>query len=119
MKSPGGISASSGRPTFRSFDFAKEELMPMERVPKRVVRDCLRLKSGRVSTREIARRIGVAPSTVRLTLRRCEPVWPLDAALTDTMLEQRLFANVGKKHGHRRALSRSRLLLVNRLERPK
>ena len=79
--------------------------MPMERVAMRLVRDCLRLKSGGVSTREIARRIGVAPSTVRLTLRRCEAVglvWPLDAALTDTALEQRLFANAGKKQGHRR-----------------
>jgi transposase len=76
--------------------------MPMERVAMRLVRDCLRLKSGGVSTREIARRIGVAPSTVRLTLRRCEAVWPRDAALTDTMLEQRLFANAGKKQGHRR-----------------
>ena len=79
--------------------------MPMERVAMRLVRDCLRLKSGGVSTREIARRIGVAPSTVRLTLRRCETaglVWPLDVALTDTALEQRLFANAGKKQGHRR-----------------
>jgi transposase len=79
--------------------------MPMERVAMRLVRDCLRLKSGGVSTREIARRIGVAPSTVRLTLCRCEAVglvWPLDAALTDTALEQRLFANAGKKQGHRR-----------------
>ena len=79
--------------------------MPMERVAMRLVRDCLRLKSGGVSTREIARRIGVAPSTVRLTLRRCEAVdlvWPLDAVLTDTALEQRLFANAGKKQGHRR-----------------
>jgi IS30 family transposase len=73
--------------------------MPMERVAMRLVRDCLRLKSSGVSTREIARRIGVAPSTVRLTLRRCEAVglvWPLDVALTDTALEQRLFANAGK-----------------------
>ena len=79
--------------------------MPMERVAMRLVRDCLRLKSSGVSTREIARRIGVAPSTVRLTLRRCAAVglvWPLDIALTDTALEQRLFANAGKKQGHRR-----------------
>ena len=54
--------------------------MPMERMSMRRVRDCLRLKSAGISTREIARRLGVASSTVRLTLRRCETaeiVWPL------------------------------------------
>jgi hypothetical protein len=58
-----------------------------------------------MSTREIARRVGVASSTVRLTLRRCEVAgiaWPLDAGLTDAVLEQRLFANAGVKPGHRR-----------------
>jgi transposase len=46
--------------------------MPMERMSMRHVRECLRLKSAGISTREIARRVGVASSTVRLTLRRCE-----------------------------------------------
>ncbi len=79
--------------------------MPMERMSMRRVRDCLRLKEAGLSTREIAWRIGVAPSTVRLTLRRCEAAgiaWPLDAELTDAGLEQRLFANAGVKPGHRR-----------------
>jgi hypothetical protein len=57
----------------------------------RLVRDCLRLKSGGVSTREIARRIGVAPRSVRL----------IEAALTDTMPERWLFANVGEEEGYR------------------
>lgn len=71
----------------------------------RHVRVCVRLKNAGMSTREIARRVGVASSTVRLTLRRCEVAgiaWPLDAGLTDAVLEQRLFANAGIKPGHRR-----------------
>jgi len=79
--------------------------MPMERMSMRHVRDCVRLKNAGMSMREIARRVGVASSTVRLTLRRCEVagvVWPLAAELTDTLLEQRLFANAGVKPGHRR-----------------
>ena len=38
----------------------------------RHVRDVIRLKSAGMSTREIARRMGTAPSTVRLTIRRFE-----------------------------------------------
>ena len=79
--------------------------MPMERMPMRHVRDCVRLKNAGISTREIARRVGVAPSTVRLTLDRCAAAgvtWPLDVDLTDAILEQRLFTNVGVKPGHRR-----------------
>jgi transposase len=79
--------------------------MPMERISMRHVRDCLRLKDAGLSTREIARRVGVASSTVRLTLRRCESAgigWPQDASITDAVLEQRLFANTGVKPGHRR-----------------
>ena len=79
--------------------------MPMERMAMRQVRDCVRLKTAGMSTREIARRVGVASSTVRLTLRRCAAAgiaWPLDADLTDAVLEQRLFAGSGVKPGHRR-----------------
>lgn len=72
----------------------------------RHVRDCVRLKNaGMSTTRETARQLGVASSTVRLTLRRCDVAgiaWPLDAGLTDGVLEQRLFANPGVKPGHRR-----------------
>ena len=79
--------------------------MPMERMSMRHVRDCPRLKNTGISTREIARRVGIASSTVRLTLRRCEAAgiaWPLASDLTDAVLEQRLFANSGTKQGHRR-----------------
>lgn len=72
--------------------------MPMERMPMRHVRDCLRLKNAGMATREIAQRVGVAPSTVRLTLRRCEAAgmsWPLAPDVTDVVLERRLFAGSG------------------------
>ena len=79
--------------------------MPMERMSMRRVRDCLRLKSAGISTREIARRLGVASSTVRLTLCRCEAAevtWPLAPDMSDAVLEERLFASSGTKQGHRR-----------------
>src|SRR5207248_3570537 len=54
--------------------------MPSERIAMRQVRDVIRLKSAGLAVREIARRIGVAPSTVRLTLQRLAAAglnWPL------------------------------------------
>jgi len=48
-------------------------MMPAERVAMRHVREIIRLKfSAGISTREIARRLGIAASTVRETLRRFE-----------------------------------------------
>ncbi len=38
----------------------------------RHVRDVIRMKSAGMPIREIARRVGAAPSTVRLTVRRFE-----------------------------------------------
>jgi transposase len=79
--------------------------MPAERIAMRHVRDVLRLKAAGVSGNEIARRVGVAPSTVRLTLKRLAAArleWPLPAELTDAALETQLFTAVGKKQGHRR-----------------
>ena len=79
--------------------------MPAERIAMRQVRDVLRLKAAGVSGNEIARRVGVAPSTVRLTLKRLAVAglnWPLPVELTDTALEARLFTEVGTKQGHRR-----------------
>src|SRR5580700_1614221 len=64
--------------------------MPAERTAMRYVREVLRLKLvGGVPTREIARRIGVAPSTVRATLdrfRTCGLSWPLPQEMTDAVL---------------------------------
>jgi hypothetical protein len=72
----------------------------------RQVREVLRLKFvGGVPTREIARRVGVAASTVRATLKRFQATglsWPLPEELSDAALEARLFAEVGTKRGHRR-----------------
>jgi transposase len=72
----------------------------------RRVREVLRLRFvGGVPIREIARRIGVAASTVRLTLDRFQAVglsWPLPEEMTDAALEARLFAGAGTKQGYRR-----------------
>ena len=79
--------------------------MPAERIAMRQVRDVLRLNAAGVSGNEIARRVGVAASTVRLTLKRLAAgglSWPLPAELTDAALEARLFTAAGKKQGHRR-----------------
>src|SRR5580658_3970475 len=79
--------------------------MPAERIAMRQVRDVLRLNAAGVSGNEIARRVGVAPSTVRLTLKRLAAAglgWPLPAEMTDAVLEAQLFTAVGTKQGHRR-----------------
>jgi transposase len=72
----------------------------------RHVREVLRLKFvGGVPTREIARRIGVAASTVRTPIGRFQAAglsWPLPEELTDAALEARLFPDAGTKQGHRR-----------------
>src|SRR5215208_7047118 len=79
--------------------------MPAERIAMRQVRDVLRLNAAGVSGNEIARRVGVASSTIRLTLKRLAAAglgWPLPAEMTDAALEARLFTAAGKKQGHRR-----------------
>jgi transposase len=71
----------------------------------RQVREVLRLRTAGVGLNEIARRVGVAPSTVRLTLNRLATAglsWPLPAEMTDSALETVLFAAAGTKQGHRR-----------------
>jgi transposase len=79
--------------------------MPAERVPMRDVREIIRLKfSAQVATREIARRLGIAPSTVRETLKRLASAglsWPLPEGFSDTDLEAKLYAFRGSKRGHR------------------
>src|SRR3954464_7401326 len=78
--------------------------MPAERTTMRHVREVLRLTTAGVGLNEIARRVGVAPSTVRLTLKRLANAglsWPLPGEMTDTALETALFAAAGTKQGHR------------------
>ena len=79
--------------------------MPAERIAMRQVRAVLRLNAAGVSSNEIARRVGVASSTVRLTLKRLAAAglsWPLPSDMTDRVLEEQLFTAAGKKQGHRR-----------------
>ena len=60
----------------------------------RQVREVLRLRTAGVGLNEIARRVGVAASTVRLTLKRLASAglsWPLPAEMTDSALETALF----------------------------
>ena len=70
--------------------------MPAERVAMRQAREIIRLKlSANVPTREIARRLGLAPSTVRETLKRFEASgqsWPLPEGMGDGELEAALYA---------------------------
>ena len=79
--------------------------MPAERVPMRQAREIIRLKfSAGMATREIARRLGLAPSTVRETLSRLEGAglsWPLREGVSDAELEAALYANRRSKRGHR------------------
>jgi len=79
--------------------------MPAERVPMREAREIIRLKfSTGVATREIARRLGVAPSTVRETLKRLAMSglsWPDAEGLSEAELEAALYAGRGSKRGHR------------------
>jgi transposase len=79
--------------------------MPMGRLAMRHVREVMRLKAAGLSIREIGRRVGAVPSTVRLTIRRFEAAglsWPLADDVADTVLEERLFAGAGAKPGQRR-----------------
>jgi len=70
--------------------------MPAERVPMRQAREIIRLKfSAGMATREIARRLGLAPSTVRETLSRLASAglsWPLREGVSDAELEAALYA---------------------------
>jgi len=71
----------------------------------RQVREIVRLHEAGVSTRQIGIRIGVAASTVRLTLRRVAAAGitqGIPTEQTDAALETMLFSGAGKKSGHRR-----------------
>ena len=77
--------------------------MPAERVSMRRVREILRLKHECGATdRAIARSLGMARSTVAVTLERVAAAglrWPLPATLTDQVLEAMLYAGHGTQHG--------------------
>src|SRR4051812_50133006 len=77
--------------------------MPAERVSMRRVREILRLKHACGSSdRAIARSLGVARSTVALTLERLAAaglVWPLPETLSERVLEAMLYAGRRSKQG--------------------
>ncbi len=94
--------------------------MPAGRVCMRHVREVLRLGSAGISKHEIARRMGLAPSTVRETLRRfaaASLVWPLPDDVTDEALEARLYKSAGTKQGHRRQAEPDWALIHRELKR--
>jgi Helix-turn-helix domain len=71
----------------------------------RHAREIIRLRFSCVSTREIARRLGMARSTVREALKRTETAglsWPLPEDMSDGALEVALYASRRSKRGHRR-----------------
>jgi transposase len=72
----------------------------------RRVREILRLKHEcGTSDRAIGRSLGIARSTVALTLDRIAAAglaWPLSATLSDRVLEAMLYAGAGSKQGMRR-----------------
>jgi hypothetical protein len=80
--------------------------MPAERVSMRRVREILRLKYECGATeRVIAQSLGIARSTVAVTLDRlaaAELGWPLSASLSDRVLEAMLYAGLGTQRGSRR-----------------
>lgn len=79
--------------------------MPAGRVAMRRVREVLRLGFAGISKHEIARRTGLAPSTVRETIERFKAAgldWPLPDSINDGELEASLYKNAGTKQGHRR-----------------
>jgi transposase len=79
--------------------------MPAERIGMRDAREIIRLKFSSVSTHEIARRLNMARSTVRETLKRADGAglsWPLPEGMNDEGLEAALYASRRSKRGHRR-----------------
>src|ERR1700689_3404861 len=79
--------------------------MPAEGIGMRDAREIIRLKFFSVSTHEIARRLGMARSTVREALKRTENAglsWPLPKDMSDGALEAALYASRRSKRGHRR-----------------
>ena len=74
----------------------------------RRVREILRLKHECGATdRAIARSLGIARSTVAVTLDRlaaAELCWPLPATLSERVLEAMLYAGPGTQRGSRRKM---------------
>src|SRR5271167_1015401 len=94
--------------------------MPAGRVAMRHVREVLRLGLAGISKHEIARRTGLAASTVRETIERFKAAgldWPLPDSVTDGELEASLYKNAGTKQGHRRRAEPDWALVHRELKR--
>ena len=94
--------------------------MPAGRVSMRHVREILRLGCSGISKHEIGRRMGLAASTVRETLKRFAATglpWPLPDDVTDGFLEARLYKSAGTKQGHRRIAEPDWALVHRELKR--
>ena len=87
----------------------------------RRVREMLKLKrEGELSTQEVARRTGVARSTLREMFARFEQsglAWPIPGEISDKELEVRLYGERGSKHGHRRQAEPDWAMLNRELKR--
>ncbi len=96
--------------------------MPAKRkLTMRQLRQMLRLARDGASSREIARVLGIARSTVQENLKRAADEglsWPLPGDLTDDALEARLFARAGVKPGVRRRPEPDWAKLVIDLKKP-
>ena len=96
--------------------------MPTQRLSMRRIKQLLTMRFGAgASTREIARELGVAPSTVREYLGRAAAAgigWPLAADVTDESLMARLFVNAGVRAGARYHAEPDWSALVRELKRP-
>ena len=96
--------------------------MPAKRkLTMRQLRQMLRLARDGASSREIARVLGIARSTVQENLKRAADEglsWPLPGELTDDALEARLFARAGVKPGVRRRPEPDWAKLVIDLKKP-
>jgi len=88
----------------------------------RRIKQLLTMRFGAgASTREIARELGVAPSTVREYLGRAAAAgigWPLAEDVTDESLMARLFVNAGVRAGARYHAAPDWAALVRQLKRP-
>src|SRR3954454_16254580 len=96
--------------------------MPTQRLSMRRIKQLLTMRFGAgASTREIARELGIAPSTVREYLGRAAAAgigWPLAADITDESLLARLFVNAGVRVGARFHAEPEWSALVRELKRP-
>jgi transposase len=87
----------------------------------RQLRHLLRLAHSGASSREMARTLGLARSTVQENLKRAEEAglrWPLPGDLTDEVLEHRLFSHAGVKSGARRRPEPNWGTLVVEMKKP-